>query len=68
MYILSTTPGFYLVIPPNVFPIVIVIMCHLVPTPESFEIPICSVIFTISYNLMYEPTLIKYKQIEETIS
>jgi hypothetical protein len=29
---------FYCVLPPNIFPIVIFVMHHLVPTPESFEI------------------------------
>jgi hypothetical protein len=38
VYILSITPAFYFVIPLSVSPIVIVIMYHLVPTPESFEI------------------------------
>jgi hypothetical protein len=37
-YILSTTPMFYFEIPPSVYPMVIVIMYHLVPMPESFEI------------------------------
>jgi hypothetical protein len=37
-YILSTTPVFYFVIPPSVAPIPIVIMYHLMSSPESFEI------------------------------
>jgi hypothetical protein len=36
--ILSRTPVFYFAIPPSVSSIVIVVMYHLVPTPESFEI------------------------------
>jgi hypothetical protein len=38
IYSVSTTPVFYFVTPPSVSPIVIVIMYHLVPTPESFHI------------------------------
>jgi hypothetical protein len=37
-YIRITNPAFYFVILPSVSPVVIVIMYHLVPTPESFEI------------------------------
>jgi hypothetical protein len=39
-YILNITPVFCFVIPPRVSPKIIVIMYHLVPTPESFEIKV----------------------------
>jgi hypothetical protein len=37
-YYLSTTLVFYFVTPPSVSPVVIIIMYHVVPTTESFEV------------------------------